>query len=564
MFEQPASVPGRSPAPKTDLHTAMHAFLSWLQARENHYEVVFFDGHFPVPELALRRRVLGLQFLRTAFVALATSSVRDRHREQGRFLDSSADMFATVAEHSTRQMADVIVYPTPEDRVQDIRVNVKARRIAIMPPPMPGASDVTASRPPAAGSAAERTLVVVETESTTEVMLQQLLHAVGAARSQQEQESELQLLSASGSDGQSARASPGRRVISNVWYYGRRLRDAFDRGVVEAIREQVRERQRTSGLDAQPAGAMDGSSKDAFRSFDTSELSMEEVLQTVPQDATVVLAPVSRTEASLVARASQWGIAVLAPARYAYLMDGPSCSTYRDDDIGDMARALVEDGGEECPAGTSGPSASALLRRREAIRAMYRRLAAIAVFGRDSEMYVAPLKLPQQTRPLVSVCIPNYNRGEELLATVRSVLDSTYKRLQIIVVDDGSSEEERATFAEVRRLIKPGGGMLLERNHLGASGARNFAASKATGELLYFFDNDDYLLPRTIEKMVAAMYREGADVVTTWVETFRNPDPTAVEVQEEARHGQWCPFGDVGPLSMFVNTFGAGSALHRA
>lgn len=186
MFEQPKSVSGRSPTPKSPLHTAMHSFVYWLEQRENHYEVVFFDAHAPVTDLALRRRHLGMYFLRTSFVALATGSVRDGQLQSGRFVDTSLGLFTAVAEHSARQMADLVVYPTAYARIRDLDSRIKSKRIAIVPPPLAMPSKGVAARPRAvSGVAHDQTIVVIETGATTQLMIEQVVQATAGAVAQQ-------------------------------------------------------------------------------------------------------------------------------------------------------------------------------------------------------------------------------------------------------------------------------------------------------------------------------------------------------------------------------------------
>ena len=87
--------------------------------------------------------------------------------------------------------------------------------------------------------------------------------------------------------------------------------------------------------------------------------------------------------------------------------------------------------------------------------------------------------------PLVSVLIPLYNNRLYIDEAIRSVLAQTYRNFEIIVVDDGSEDggdKTAAGYPEVR---------LFRKEHSGISKTRNYALSKAQGDLITFLDSDD-------------------------------------------------------------------------
>src|SRR5437868_11947619 len=75
------------------------------------------------------------------------------------------------------------------------------------------------------------------------------------------------------------------------------------------------------------------------------------------------------------------------------------------------------------------------------------------------------------TQPLVSVLIPTYNRAHLLPRAIRSVLDQTYRALEVLVVDDGSTDDTRAVVAEFSRA--DGRVQYVCRENGGVSAARN-------------------------------------------------------------------------------------------
>jgi len=107
--------------------------------------------------------------------------------------------------------------------------------------------------------------------------------------------------------------------------------------------------------------------------------------------------------------------------------------------------------------------------------------------------------------PLVSVVVTSYNYGRFLREAVASVLQQTYKNLEIIVVDDGSTDDtaEVAQQLPVRYVHQRNGGVCRARNH---------GASLARGELLMFLDADDILRPTYIERCQQALSGASARV----------------------------------------------------
>jgi glycosyltransferase involved in cell wall biosynthesis len=98
---------------------------------------------------------------------------------------------------------------------------------------------------------------------------------------------------------------------------------------------------------------------------------------------------------------------------------------------------------------------------------------------------------------LVSVIIPTYNRAKSILRTVESALQQTHRNLEIIVVDDGSTDE-------TPEVLRPLAGRIqfLRQANAGPSAARNAGIALARGSILAFLDSDDVWLPQKIERQV--------------------------------------------------------------
>ncbi|MGD7651636.1 MAG: glycosyltransferase family 2 protein [Verrucomicrobiales bacterium] len=104
----------------------------------------------------------------------------------------------------------------------------------------------------------------------------------------------------------------------------------------------------------------------------------------------------------------------------------------------------------------------------------------------------------------VSIIIPTYNRAATVLGAVESALRQSHDRIEVIVVDDGSTDGTEAALAGVRDRIK-----YVRQENAGPSAARNRGAREAGGEILAFLDSDDHWTPDKIERQVKLMARSG-------------------------------------------------------
>ena len=112
---------------------------------------------------------------------------------------------------------------------------------------------------------------------------------------------------------------------------------------------------------------------------------------------------------------------------------------------------------------------------------------------------------------LVSVIIPVYNVKPYLAEAMDSVLSQTYPNLEIIVVDDGSTDgsgEICDRYAEKDSRIT-----LIRQENKGLSGARNTGLDRMHGEAVAFLDSDDVYHPDFIRAMTETMIRENSDIV---------------------------------------------------
>ncbi len=140
---------------------------------------------------------------------------------------------------------------------------------------------------------------------------------------------------------------------------------------------------------------------------------------------------------------------------------------------------------------------------------------ATEMFSREKPTVMIPgVKLPEQSdwpgptdtekahpKPLVSILIPAYNAQEWIADTIRSAINQTWERKEIIVVDDGSTDE---TFTIAKRFESDGVRTLTQKNQ-GAAAARNKACSLSKGDYIQWLDADDLLDPEKVTKQMEAL-----------------------------------------------------------
>ena len=140
--------------------------------------------------------------------------------------------------------------------------------------------------------------------------------------------------------------------------------------------------------------------------------------------------------------------------------------------------------------------------------------------------------MPEAGAPLISVVVPAYNAAAFLEEALSSVAAQRYEPIEVIVVDDGStdgtSEAARSFQPPVRLIAQP---------HAGPGAARNAGVAAARGEYLAFLDADDLWTPSSLALRLNALEQRAADLVYGQVIEFRaaaggrvveNPPATAL------------------------------------
>ena len=121
-------------------------------------------------------------------------------------------------------------------------------------------------------------------------------------------------------------------------------------------------------------------------------------------------------------------------------------------------------------------------------------------------------KMTGTKNPLITVVIPVYNVKLYMAECIESVIAQTWRELEIIIVDDGSTDESGGMcdeFASRDERIR-----VFHTDNRGLAAARNKGISNACGEYITFLDSDDWAEPNTFEALLNTALKYGADVVS--------------------------------------------------
>jgi len=112
----------------------------------------------------------------------------------------------------------------------------------------------------------------------------------------------------------------------------------------------------------------------------------------------------------------------------------------------------------------------------------------------------------------ISVIIPTYNLSAYLKEALDSVINQTYKNTEIIVVDDGSTDDTGDIVTDYAAR-HPNKIRYIYQNNRGVAAARNVGITSASGDMIAFLDGDDYYLPNYLEQCSRYMEKYNYDIV---------------------------------------------------
>jgi glycosyltransferase involved in cell wall biosynthesis len=163
--------------------------------------------------------------------------------------------------------------------------------------------------------------------------------------------------------------------------------------------------------------------------------------------------------------------------------------------------------------------------------------------------------------PLVSVVITHFNRPTLLRLAIESINNQDYSNVELVVVDDGSTEQTAIDFIDQLQTNSdlfckfPMTVIKSSNEYLGA--ARNRGVKATKGEFIMFLDDDNYAKANQISTYVKVIQQTGADSLTAIHDVFEGQ---GVPTQESVMY-RWLPVGPALSVALFRNPFGDANTL---
>jgi len=125
------------------------------------------------------------------------------------------------------------------------------------------------------------------------------------------------------------------------------------------------------------------------------------------------------------------------------------------------------------------------------------------------------------TNDLVSILIPCYNSEKWLGETIKSVLSQTWQNIEVIIVDDGSTDNSLS----IAKSFASNKVKVITQDNQGASSARNRALKEAQGDFIQYLDADDLLAPNKIESQIKIIQQNNYDFIIAgaWARFYAHP-----------------------------------------
>ncbi len=161
--------------------------------------------------------------------------------------------------------------------------------------------------------------------------------------------------------------------------------------------------------------------------------------------------------------------------------------------------------------------------------------------------------------PLVSVCVPHYNLGRHLGETLESLARQTYPKLEVLVIDDGSTDPSSVEAFEGMRARYPAFRFVRQAN-AGIGATRNRGLREARGAYFVPMDADNIARPHMVERLVGAIHhRPNLGAATCYFLAFRDAADLAAN-----SHPYACrPTGGPHVLASLRNVYGDAAAVYR-
>ncbi|MBO0440378.1 glycosyltransferase family 2 protein [Candidatus Enterococcus ikei] len=151
---------------------------------------------------------------------------------------------------------------------------------------------------------------------------------------------------------------------------------------------------------------------------------------------------------------------------------------------------------------------------------------------------------------MISVIIPSYNRSDTILRAVDSVLNQTYSDIELLVVDDGSTDDTLKVLSDIKdsRLT-----IIKTKENNGATYARNLGIDQSKGEYIAFQDSDDLWYPNKLQKQLDFIRSSKADIVACAMKSKEVGKNSGTCTRNLGNHGELITSADLLPQN-FIST----------
>lgn len=113
--------------------------------------------------------------------------------------------------------------------------------------------------------------------------------------------------------------------------------------------------------------------------------------------------------------------------------------------------------------------------------------------------------------PLISIIVPTYNVEKYIRTCIESILAQTYRNIEVIIVNDGSTDQSLAVISDL--ICSHNNVKVINQKNQGVSVARNTGIDAATGKYITFVDPDDKIMPDFVSSLYQIAEKTGADIV---------------------------------------------------
>lgn len=160
----------------------------------------------------------------------------------------------------------------------------------------------------------------------------------------------------------------------------------------------------------------------------------------------------------------------------------------------------------------------------------------------------------EEEEPLVSVVVVHRNRHHLLKQSIESIEQQTYKNIEVILVDDGSTDADSIAYLNelAWKWWETKGWRVLRKSNRYLGAARNTGVENARGKYVLFLDDDDYAKPHQIATYVKVAQNTNADVVTSGHDLFSGNEVPG----NQLFNTRFLPLGDARLAGMLENVFG--------